>query len=148
MIIILCGPVGVGKTTISERLSTELKEKGLDCKIMHSDDFSTHTYDQMFEKVKDSDKNWILDGTFYRVDIRERFGALDDVLIIWLKADLETCLERNEMRGKSLEEKVVHIMFHKFEEPDADIVVDTDDLGPYEVVDKILKDIFQMEGIK
>ena len=148
MIIILCGPVGVGKTTVAEKLRPELEKKCFDFRIMHSDDFSTHTYDQMFDKVKDSDKNWILDGTFYREDIRGRFRNLANVLIIWVKADLETCLERNEMREEPLEEKVVHIMFHKFEEPDADIVVNTDDLDTNEVVDKILDDIFQMEGIK
>ena len=148
MIVILCGPVGVGKTTVSEKLMTRLDEEGLDFKMIHSDDFSTHTYDQMFDEVKESDKNWILDGTFYRKDIRDKFRQLDDVQIIWLKADLETCIKRNEQREEPLEEKVVHIMYHKFEEPDADIEIDTDDLSSDEVVDIILKEIFEMKGIK
>ncbi len=148
MIVILCGPVGVGKTTVSEKLMTRLDEEGLDFKMIHSDDFGTHTYDHMFDQVKDSDDNWILDGTFYREDIRDKFRQLDDVKIVWLKADLETCIKRNEHREEPLEEKVVHIMFHKFEEPDADIEIDTDDLSSDEIIDKILKQIFEMKGIK
>jgi len=148
MIVILCGPAGVGKTTISEILKSISDEKGLDFNVMHSDNFSTHTYDQMFDEVKCSNENWILDGTFYRKDIRERFRRLDDVIIVWLDADLETCLVRNEEREEPLEEKVVHIMYHRFEEPDADLKIETDGISANDVADKILKDIFEMEGIK
>ncbi len=148
MIVILCGPVGVGKTTVCDRLMTRLDEKGFDFKMIHSDDFNTHTYDQMFDRVKGSDDNWILDGTFYREDIRDKFRRLDDVQIVWLKAELETCIERNKQRKEPLEEKIVHIMFHKFEEPDTDLKIETDDLSSDEVACKILKEIFEMEGIK
>lgn len=139
MIVILCGPVGVGKTTVSEILKTRLYEKGLDFKVMHSDEFSSHTYDQMFDKVKESDENWILDGTFYREDIRDKFQRLDDVMMVWLKAELDTCLERNEQREDPLEKKVVHIMYHRFEEPDTDIKIETDDMDSEEVVDHIIE---------
>jgi len=148
MIVILCGPVGAGKTTVCERLMTRLDEKGFDFKMIHSDDFSTHTYDQMFDRVKGSDDNWILDGTFYKEDIRDKFRRLDDVQIVWLKAELETCMERNKQRKEPLEKKIVHIMFHKFEEPDKDLKIETDDLSSDEVAYKILKEIFEMEEIK
>ncbi|MFP4051103.1 MAG: AAA family ATPase [Thermoplasmata archaeon] len=139
MIVIFCGPVDVGKTTVSGKLKTRLNEKDLGFKVMHSDDFSTHTYDQMFEEVKESDENWILDGTFYREDIRDKFRRLDDVMMVWLKAELETCLERNDLREEPLEEKVVHIMYHRFEEPDADLKIETDDMDSEEVVDHIIE---------
>ncbi|MFW5928378.1 MAG: AAA family ATPase [Thermoplasmatota archaeon] len=139
MIVILCGPVGVGKTTVSEILKSILDENGLDFNVLHSDDFSTHTYDQMFEEVKESDENWILDGTFYREDIRDKFRRLDDVIIVWLKAELDTCLKRNEQREEPLEEKVVHIMYQRFEEPDPDLKIETDDMDSEKVVDHIIE---------
>ncbi|MFW6376131.1 MAG: AAA family ATPase [Thermoplasmatota archaeon] len=139
MIVILCGPVGVGKTTVSNKLKIRLNEEGLGLKVMHSDDFSTHTYDQMFDKVKGSNENWILDGTFYREDIRDKFRRLDDVIIVWLKAELDTCLKRNEQREEPLEEKVVHIMCQRFEEPDPDLKIETDDMDSEKVVDHIIE---------
>lgn len=145
MIVILCGPVGVGKTTVTGKLKKRVDEKDLDFKVMHSDDFNTHTYDQMFDEVKESNEDWILDGTFYRGDLRDKFRRLDAVVIVWLKSGLETCLERNEHRKEPLEEKVVHIMFHKFEEPEADIVIETDDMDSEHVVNEIIK---KMKGIK
>ncbi len=127
MILIICGPPASGKSTLAEELRKELSEMGLDFSILHSDDFSRDTYDKMFEEVQDSCEDWILDGTFYKKEFREPFKELDDVKVIYLVAGLETCLQRNQERSKELEDKVIHIIWHGFEEIEADLVIDMDE---------------------
>lgn len=139
MLIILCGPAGAGKTTISKELQERLADDGRDFGVIHSDDYSRNTYDQMYETVKDSDENWILDGTFYKKEWRDMFSEFEDLKTIWVKADLETCVERNQMRNDPIEEKAVYIIWNAFEEPDADLIIESDNMSVGEAVDTILE---------
>ena len=73
MIVILCGPPSVGKTTIAIRVRNCLTTAGFRFEVVHSDEFAQRTYDQMYNRVQGSNTNWILDGTFYKQEWRERF---------------------------------------------------------------------------
>jgi len=76
--LVLCGPPGVGKTTVAERLQRRLRDAGREVRVLHSDGFSHDTYEQMYERVTDADPDtdWLLDGTFYRWEWQDRFRAL------------------------------------------------------------------------
>lgn len=55
MILIIYGLAGVEKTTIATKLRERLAERGHSFRILHSDQFSRNTYDQMYEWVENSD---------------------------------------------------------------------------------------------
>lgn len=139
VIVIVCGPPGAGKTTVATLLRDRLAARGLSVELLDSDEFSSNTYERMYERIAGAeDRNWIVAGTFYRRSHRERFADLDPV-VVSLRAALETCLERNRRRppAESIEERAVHIVYREFDEPDADVVVDVD-APPGEVADRVL----------
>lgn len=139
MIVILCGPPAVGKTTVAHLLRDRLRERGLSFSVLDSDQFSSNTYGQMFDRVDDSRKNWLLAGTFYKRTWQRRFERLDGVVVVYLRADLGTCLDRNRNRGAPIEETAVHIVWREFADPDADITLDVVDDSPAEVTDRLMR---------
>lgn len=142
MIVVICGPPGAGKTTVAALLRDRLAARDVPAEVLDSDEFSSDTYERMYERVAGAaDRNWIVAGTFYRPAHRERFADLDPV-VVYLRADLETCLERNRRRppAASIEERAVHIVYREFDEPDADLVVDAD-APPEEVADRVLAEL-------
>lgn len=138
MILVVCGPPGSGKTTLANRLHGRLTARGYDVDVLHSDDFSSRTYEQLYERVEGSAEHWIVDGTFYKREWQERFRRLPNVEFVHVTADLDTCLERNRGRD-GIEEKAVHIIYKEFDDPDADLVVDTDERTPEAAVDLVLE---------
>jgi adenylylsulfate kinase len=138
--LVLCGPPGVGKTTVAERLRSRLRDEGYDFRVLHSDDFSRNTYAQMYEQVVAADPGtgWILDGTFYRRELQDRFRELPDANLVHLTASREIALERNRTRENSIDERGVYAMFGKFEPPESpDLTLDTGASSVEEVVDAL-----------
>lgn len=140
MIVILCGPPGVGKTTVATRLVECLEERGLSVELVHSDEFSSPTYERMYGHVRDANGSgdWLLDGTFYRREWRERFRRLGEVRVVHLTASLETCLERNRERSEPIDETGVHVIYREFERPRTALTIDTDEVGVGEAVERIV----------
>jgi tRNA uridine 5-carbamoylmethylation protein Kti12 len=142
MLLLLCGPPAVGKTTIASRLRERLAETGREVALLRSDQFNRQTYEQMYERVTaDSETDWILDGTFYKQKWRDRFRGIGNVTLAYITADLETCIERNRHRDDPIDEQGVHVIYHEFDEPEADIVLDTDVLAPDEAVEQLRDEI-------
>lgn len=144
MILLFCGPVGSGKTTISDLLAEELKKVGK-VHLIRSDEIKRDVYKRIFRRVKEySDKvdYLILDATFYKRKWREKVKEIagkKNVVTIFLDCSLEACLKRNEEREPFVEEKVVHIIHHEFERPeDVDVYIDTEELNPDEAVKRVL----------
>lgn len=146
MIVVICGPAGAGKTTVAALLQERLAARGLSFRVLDSDQFGRNPYDRMYRRVEDSEEDWIVAGTFYKRSMRERFADLDDVVVVYLSADLETCLERNRKRPDPIDEAAVHVIWHEFEEPDADVTVDVDDRSPSEIVERLVAEIEDVEA--
>lgn len=141
MIVLICGPPAVGKTTVATLLEERLREQGRSIEVLDSDQYSRKPYERMYGRVEDSSKDWIIAATFYKRRWQSQFHALEDVVIVYLTADLETCLERNRQRDDQVEEEAVHIIWREFDEPDADVIIDTEDRSPESVVDTILAEV-------
>ncbi|ELY59679.1 hypothetical protein C491_04906 [Natronococcus amylolyticus DSM 10524] len=141
MIVVICGSPGAGKTTVATRVADRLEARGEPVRLVHSDDFSRRTYERLFERVADGpdDVTWLVDGTFYRREWQERFRTLGDVRFVLVTASLETCLERNRRREDAIDEQGVHVVFREFDEPAADLEVDTDELSATEAVERVLE---------
>jgi len=60
------------------------------------------------------------------------------VIVVCLKADLETYLDRNRRRESPSDEVAVHIVRREFERPDADVTVDVTARSSGAVVDCIV----------
>jgi len=141
VILIVCGPPGAGKTTVATRLSDRLDAADPDFALLHSDDFSRNTYDQLYERVDaDPEGDWLLDGTFYERSIRRRFRALPDVHLVSVAASLETCLKRNREREDGIEPRGVRAMHADFEVPERPaLTLDTERLSAEEAADALAR---------
>ncbi|WP_254528821.1 AAA family ATPase [Natrinema gelatinilyticum] len=140
MIVAICGPPGAGKTTIATLVRDRLESSGSPVRLFHSDDFSSRTYDQLAEQVADAPSTGItlVDGTFYRRTWQTRFRALGDLRFVLATAGLKTCLDRNRHRANPIDEQGVHVVYREFDEPNADLVVDTDECSSEDAADRVL----------
>jgi len=146
VIVAICGPPGAGKTTIAERLRDRLTEGGRSVELLHSDQFSRRTYEQLYERALEAaDADVVLvDGTFYREAFRDPFRDLGARFLL-VTADLETCLRRNRSRENSIDEVGVRVVHGEFAPLDADLTIDADELDPGAAVERIARAIERWE---
>lgn len=81
-------------------------------------------------------RDWILDGTFFRREWRNRFYRLDTTYEVWVRASLSTCLERNRERDDPISERGLKAIDARFEPPRADLEIDTEALGVEAALDR------------
>lgn len=135
-LIIIRGPLGVGKTTVARKLAADLnahyvsidsvlEENHLD--EGEEDGISLKTFIKGNElvlpeirKALEEGKSIIIDGCFYHKEQIEHFIQNVDAsaFVFTLKAPLETCIERDKGREKSYGEGAawaVHGMVSKFD---------------------------------
>lgn len=137
VILLVCGPPGAGKTAVATRLRGRLTARGHEFRVLHSDGFARDTYERMYRRVLGTDDDWIVDGTFYRREWRERFYDLGGVRIVYVTASLSTCLRRNRERDDAIDEQGVQVVYREFDRPSADLTVDTDETSAEEAATRI-----------
>lgn len=143
MILVICGPPGAGKTSIAEVLRERLEARGTPVRSHHSDEFSSRTYEQLYERVVDDPEETltVVDGTFYQREWQVQFQTFlsrEDVRFVHVTASLETCLARNRARADAIEERGVHVIYREFDEPEDALEIDTEETSVDEAVDRIL----------
>lgn len=121
-----------------------MADRGCPFDVIHSDDFRRRTYEQMYHQVSDaiegpvasSQRHWVLDGTFYEREWRAQFYQLGETYEVWVRASLETCLERNRERDTPIPDAGVRDIYNQFEPPRADLEIDTETLDVEESLDR------------
>ncbi len=154
-IVLIRGPLGVGKSTVAKAVAEELGASYVsidgvleELKLDTADENGIPLVNflaanaHVVEKMR-SDINTVIDGNFYHKeqvdDFVTRFG--DDVRIITLKAPVEVCIERDTQRSRSYGEdaaRAVHAMVSAF---DAGTVIDTSKKKTEEVVAEIRRSL-------
>lgn len=157
-IILIRGPLGVGKTIVSRTLAEKLgasyvsidrtlEELNLDKsdgECIPAKNFlaaQEHVLPQIKDAL-DSGKNVIIDGNFYHKaqieHFAEHFG--EQLRIFTLHASIEVCIERDGKRRQPYGEdatRAVHWLVSRFE---AGTIIDTEDKSVDQVANEILID--------
>jgi tRNA uridine 5-carbamoylmethylation protein Kti12 len=134
--LVVCGPPGSGKTTISLQLERRLEDAGYDFRVIHTDDLRTPKYQKVFGRLQTfPNANWLLDGTFYKRQWQERVRRFPDARFVLVTADRDTCIRRNWEREDGIPEDAAKTIYDEFDWPDADFTVDTDVLSVEEAVE-------------
>ena len=155
-LIIIRGPLGVGKTTVSKILAQNLRARYVsldqivdDNKLVapNADGIPLESYLKANEIILNfankSDKTYIIDGCFYYQeqidDLVNKFN--NDVVIFTLVSDVQTCIQRDSQRPKVYGEdstRYVHMVTTKVK---AGYEIDNTNLTTEETVKKILDKI-------
>ncbi len=151
-LIIIRGPLGVGKSTIAQLLAKRLKATYISLdKIIDDNNLSTTdgiplenflTSNKIIVKLADETKNTlIIDGCFYFQEQIDDLNAKlnNNVQIFSLISSVEKCIERDSKRkivyGKD-SAKFVHMVTTKVK---AGIEIDNTNQTPKETLDQIIK---------
>ncbi|ACX72513.1 L-seryl-tRNA(Sec) kinase [Methanocaldococcus vulcanius M7] len=135
MLIILTGLPSVGKSTFSKKLAEILNKLGIDVIVLGSDMLR-----ESFPAWRESYEEFIRKNTLYLIEnaLKEYWVIVDDTnyynsmrrdliniakkneknyAIIYLRAPLNTLLQRNVKRGEKIPNEVIVEMYKKFDEP-------------------------------
>lgn len=155
-LIIIRGPLGVGKTTISKILSQNLHLEYLSLdKIIDdnhlvppdADGIPLESYLKANEIILDlankSGNSFLIDGCFYYQeqidDLVKKFD--DDVTIFTLTSHVEKCIERDSKRQKVYGEDSARFVYMVTTKIQAGYEIDNTDLTVDETVEKIMAEI-------
>jgi len=155
--IIVRGPLGVGKSTISKRLSGEigakyfsvdeiLDDKGLAVVDEGLGCISEASFIKVNDLIVEEVKEWlskdvpvVVDGNFYHRgqldDLVERVGG--ESLVFTLMAPLEVCIERDSGRDKPHGKWAAVAVHNLVSAVDVGEKIDVEKMSAMEAVDKI-----------
>lgn len=155
--IIIRGPLGIGKSTVSKKLAeilngtyisidSILEENGLD-KVENEESIPVKNFiasnDIIIPQTKQNildDKPVIIDGNFYH---REQIDHLIDSLpfehyVFTLKAPLDICIKRDRERPKPYGKDAATAVYNMASRFDHGQIINTQNLDEKGVIDRIL----------
>lgn len=153
-VILIRGPLGVGKSTVSKTLAQDLSAEYISVDHMLEDN---HLVGQngiplesflkvnsiIFKRAQESRKTLVVDGNFYYQeqidDLKNKFK--DAVRIFTLTADVETCMQRDSKREKVYGEDAVRHVYMLTTKVKAGCTIDTTDLQEKKTIQKIKEKI-------
>lgn len=159
-LILIRGPLGVGKTTISKILAERMGAKyfSIDgflekAKLDKMDpkekriplaNFLAVQEEMMLEINKTLERfDVIVDGSFYYkeqvVFFRQNVGR--NFLVVTLKAKLETCITRDKKKERSYGKKAVQEVYDLVSSFDTGLVIDVDGKKREQIVELIQKEL-------
>lgn len=151
-LILIRGPLGVGKTTVAKILTEKLQAEYLsldkiidDNNLAGTDGIPLESFlkanEIILELAGKNDKIFIVDGCFYYQeqidDIKKKFG--NKIIIFSLVSSVEKCIKRDSKREKVYGEdsaRFVHMVTTKIQ---AGYEIDNSDLTVTETVEKIIE---------
>ncbi|HBI16703.1 MAG TPA: hypothetical protein DDY52_00895 [Candidatus Moranbacteria bacterium] len=116
MLILVCGYIGVGKSTVAQRIAQKIDgtilrtdeiRSGIYPNPTHSREEIQHVYELFFEELKKllrEDKNVVLDATFHLKENREKIINIAEKLKVDLKI-VEVRCDSNEETRKRIENR-------------------------------------------
>jgi len=112
MLILVCGYIGVGKSTVAQRIAQKIDgtilrtdeiRSGIYPNPTHSREEIQHVYELFFEELKKllkKDKNVVLDATFHLKENREKIINIAEKLKVDLKIVEVRCDSDEESRRR------------------------------------------------
>jgi cytidylate kinase len=153
-IVLIRGPLGVGKSTIAKELAEKIDAEYLSLdKIIDDNNLSGEdgiplenflkSNEIILKIVSDSEKSFVIDDCYYYQeqidDLQEKLG--NKIMIFSLVSDVQTCIERDSARKKVYGEdsaRFVHMITSKVKSGHE---IDNANLSVAEAVEMILKKI-------
>jgi len=154
-VIIIRGPAGIGKTTISKELSNELNGDYLSIdKVLEKNKLDNVIGDgipeENFIKVNEiilksiipsfNKKYLIIDGNFYRLNQLNDLVEKLNPIVIYLVGDLNTCMTRNKLRSVSMTSIAIKEVFELVSKVDIGKKINTQD----KTINEVVKEIFRL----
>ena len=156
-LIIIRGPLGVGKTTISKIIAEKIEAKYIsidklleDAKLDYVDPktgcISVANFlavqEDILEDIKKllEKQDVVLDGDFYykeQINFFKENLKYENIFVVTLKAKLETCIERDKCRKGSLGRKLVEQVYALVKNFDAGFIVDVEGKTREQIVKQI-----------
>ncbi|MBS3072092.1 AAA family ATPase [Candidatus Pacearchaeota archaeon] len=156
--IIIRGPLGSGKSTISQKLAKDIGaeyfavDRVLDEFDLTKDKEEGYISQKSFFKANEiiaeradkflrKGKAVIFDGNFYwKSAIEDLISRLDyNHQVFTLRASVDTCISRDEERGKTHGEMAARVVHKKSTSFDYGIVIDTENKTPGQTLSEIEK---------
>lgn len=157
--IIIRGPLGVGKSTISEILAKKLKAKHFEMdKIFDEYNLaknrkegfdvtpksSRKVNELLVPKIKQVMKSKnpvIIEGNFYlKSQLNDLIKKLNSKNYIFtLKAPVEVCIDRDSKRKNTCGKDAARVVHNKTSEFDEGIIIDTKNKTPAQTINEILR---------
>ncbi len=127
VLVIIRGPLGIGKTAIAKEVSKELKAQYISVDSilkkynLEHDTENGYISRKSFLKANEiicskinMKKNIVIDGNFYwKSQIKDLESCIPSIHIFTLRAPLKTCIERNSKRSRVYDREDVKAVYTK-----------------------------------
>lgn len=154
MLVIIRGPLGIGKSTVAKEIAKKLNAEYASVdKILENKKLDT--IDKKLGKIPlkkfllankaildMKNTNLVIDGNFYyKEQIEDLIKKSRNCKVFTLKAPLEECIRRDKLRKKSLGEKATKEVYNLASSFGYGTIINTENKTPNQVIKLIIKNL-------